>query len=242
MDTRFFMGMWNRVAGTEGYQTLEIDGKLQLKDRNKVSLQLHVDKRSGTLIDEDGDVSMTYWQRSTAPRNLLLGIAVTPGKAAAQPWRLWGGELGPIEVPLPPGLLVNPSLRVTEFLDGIWHVRTEEGHTGGRHGGYVIVVAGEKPDDHGNFMPGTRFWLCYSEHPTGPWIRYDVMTFNSETASLDSIHGGRTISFLKRDRPPWRVIYAMYYQLPGWKRMPFEVGLSGVSGDDGTGAWGAEGG
>jgi len=241
MEIDVYPGTWKRIAGAKRFESVEIDEHLELKVRDEAPLQLRPDKRCGALVD-DGDVSVTYWQRSAGsePQNLLMGIAVEPGKGAGREWEVWGGKISISRV-APRRTEFLPSLKPVEFLRGVWRVRVEEGRSGGRHGDYVLVVAGRKPDDRGEFPPRTRYWLCYSEGPDGPWVRYDVMTFNKETGSLDSIFGHRSVSMMEAQRPSRRVIYAMFYKVPKKSWMPFEV-IRPAGEDDGSGAWGAEGG
>ncbi len=244
METNVFLGTWKRVTGSKRFESVEINEQFQLKVSGESPLQLRVDEQTGALVSADDDVSVTYWQRSVGGKtqNLLLGIVVEPGEGAGRPWTLWGGKLSIALVYTHP-IVFKPSLKPVEFLRGVWRVRAQEGQGGGRYGGYVMVVSGGKPDDDGDFSSETRYWLCYSEGPDGPWIRYDVMTFNTDTGSLDSLYGHRSISFLEARRPSRRVIYAMFYDVPPEARMPFEPRLSAaLGGDDGSGAWGAEGG
>jgi len=241
MEIDTYLGTWKRLAGAERFEIVKIDERLELKVRDEDPLQLRPDKRCGALVVDD-DVSVTYWQRSAGSetQNLLMGIVVEPGEGVGREWTVWGGKISVPLIAPPPSIGFMPSLKPVEFLRGVWRIRVEEGKTGGRRGDYVMVVAGRKPDGCGEFPPKTRYWLCYSEGPDGPWVRYDVMTFNKDTGSLDSVYGHRSVSMMEAQRPARRIIYAMYHEVPKKSRMPFEVIRSEE--DDGSGAWGAEGG
>jgi hypothetical protein len=230
MDMGQFQGKWKRIVGPERFECFEIDEGWTLKDGHGRSLGLHLDEDNGALVDEARNVSVSYWKWNE--KTLLFGTEVTPGDG--WPWIVWGGEL--TQAGGFSGQNFHPSLKAVKFLSGAWRVRAQRGDPGGRTGGYVMVVAG-RPEAGGDFPSNTRFWLCHSEQATGPWIRYDVMRFNSDTGSLDSVDGHRSISYLERSNTPERIIYAMYYRVPAENLMPFEA-----EGEDGTGTWGAEGG
>lgn len=249
-QSKVFVGTWTSVAGSSPGDELDI----RFENERFWIVQAGLGWDTGCAVNfdnatlENDDISVSYWKcDKTEPRIMGMmieraggGSGLRFGEPDGTRYSVWGCELEKQGSTHNPPVF-DPSFDPKKFLNKKWHVVVEHGDSGGRMGYWVRIT---------RCLPRSRVLaLSASWCENGPWQLYDVLFYDRQVGSLESIFQHRSLCFWPKGKRSKNVIYAMFdsrtvgssARSQEIRLMPFEqLILDWTDGTGGAGVWGAE--